>query len=758
MATSEALRVDIGCGDRKAAGFIGVDTSDCPGVDIVCDLNGRFPFETGTVDHLRAHDVVEHLVDRLHTMNEIWRVCRHGATVDIRVPSTDGRGAFQDPTHVSFWNANSFLYYSEDHPAYLTLCRRYGFRGGFRIRALVSETSPDQVVHVHVVLTAVKPEPEALAAPAPPPPAPPLPLSTTGPATSPRHELALRLARIATPDELDAFGRSPADVAAWRALAMADGPPPPLTPAEAGLWDALAARLAGGIDSSALAACQLAALVLKPAFRLPPRFNLPLIPAGLMESAIGALCGAPEFFTGAGDVRDYRAFLESWLGYVHGLLSDARNRDALSPQAVNALLGHMKFQPLYGSDGNLKPLYTLRGKILDQGLRRLGHAVDHTPAPRAAGARPHLGVVFDTVTENPDAENPEMAYSVALLRHVPGDFDVTVYAVTPGGGMGPPGADPRIRFVALPPDMGAQVDRIRGDRVDVLYFATSLTASNTAAVFLAAHRLAPVQVASVASAATTGLGNVDVFVSADPLETDGFPQSHYTEELVKLPGVAPGFGPLPPAGATPEAKPAAPGAVVFASTASMTALTPELLDVFAGILTRCPGSTLALLPFGPHGTAPSCPKQAFAAHCAGIMAAHGLAPARLRVIDTTGSARVDIRNALRRFDVYLDSFPFSAAAPVIEPLELAIPMVTLAGASMRANGGASRLRGLGLADLVARDSADYVERACRLALDHDHRAATSARIAHAMAAPPAFLDAPGYARRVYDLFRGLMRA
>jgi hypothetical protein len=28
-------------------------------------------------------------------------------------PSTDGRGAFQDPTHVAFYNENSFWYYTE---------------------------------------------------------------------------------------------------------------------------------------------------------------------------------------------------------------------------------------------------------------------------------------------------------------------------------------------------------------------------------------------------------------------------------------------------------------------------------------------------------------------------------------------------------------------------------------------------------------------------------------------------------------------
>jgi hypothetical protein len=32
-------------------------------------------------------------------------------------PSTDGRGAFQDPTHVSFWNSNSFWYYTRPEQA-----------------------------------------------------------------------------------------------------------------------------------------------------------------------------------------------------------------------------------------------------------------------------------------------------------------------------------------------------------------------------------------------------------------------------------------------------------------------------------------------------------------------------------------------------------------------------------------------------------------------------------------------------------------
>jgi O-antigen biosynthesis protein len=47
-----------------------------------------------------------------------WRVLRLGAPfgpaglASVAAPSTDGRGAFQDPTHVSFWNSNSIWYYT----------------------------------------------------------------------------------------------------------------------------------------------------------------------------------------------------------------------------------------------------------------------------------------------------------------------------------------------------------------------------------------------------------------------------------------------------------------------------------------------------------------------------------------------------------------------------------------------------------------------------------------------------------------------
>jgi SAM-dependent methyltransferase len=151
-----AMQIDLGCGIHKPEGFVGVDRYPAAGVDRIADLNQRFPFASNSADRVRAHDVIEHLADRIHTMNEIWRVCKPGGIVDILVPSTDGRGAFQDPTHVSFWNLNSFFYYSIDHPAYINLCKSYGFKGCFRILSCKEDYSPGNVVHVNIQLEAIK--------------------------------------------------------------------------------------------------------------------------------------------------------------------------------------------------------------------------------------------------------------------------------------------------------------------------------------------------------------------------------------------------------------------------------------------------------------------------------------------------------------------------------------------------------------------------------------------------------------------------
>jgi len=107
-------RIEVGGRMAARAGYETVDLKDA---DVIADLNGRWPFADSSVGIIRAFDVFEHLKDPIHTMKEVSRVLAPGGWLFCQVPSTDGRGAFQDPTHVSFWNENSFWYYTKQDKA-----------------------------------------------------------------------------------------------------------------------------------------------------------------------------------------------------------------------------------------------------------------------------------------------------------------------------------------------------------------------------------------------------------------------------------------------------------------------------------------------------------------------------------------------------------------------------------------------------------------------------------------------------------------
>jgi predicted SAM-dependent methyltransferase len=117
------LALDLGASHNKPGEqWHGVDMHDGPGVDTVADLSERWPFEDNSVGVIRAVDFVEHmpLGKEIHFFNEAWRVLAHGGMLLIEVPSTDGRGAFQDPTHTTLMNENSFWYYTrESHRRFL---------------------------------------------------------------------------------------------------------------------------------------------------------------------------------------------------------------------------------------------------------------------------------------------------------------------------------------------------------------------------------------------------------------------------------------------------------------------------------------------------------------------------------------------------------------------------------------------------------------------------------------------------------------
>jgi SAM-dependent methyltransferase len=108
-----------------------------------------------------AEDALEHLCplgpgagnfNIPHLMKEIYRVLEPGGIINIKVPSTDGRGAWQDPTHITFWNLNSFSYMDPRSPTWELYEPPYKFR----IESLVETFGDPEIVWVRAKLRAMK--------------------------------------------------------------------------------------------------------------------------------------------------------------------------------------------------------------------------------------------------------------------------------------------------------------------------------------------------------------------------------------------------------------------------------------------------------------------------------------------------------------------------------------------------------------------------------------------------------------------------
>lgn len=147
-------KLNLGCSDRHIAGHVNVDR--VPPADIITNLAERWPWEDSSIDEIVAHDIIEHLPDKILTMNEAYRVLKHGGLFKVIVPTIDGPGAFQDPTHVSYWHRNSFWYYTHGDAHRERFGKAYGVEARFVVRHESTARGIAGIVHLAIDLEAVK--------------------------------------------------------------------------------------------------------------------------------------------------------------------------------------------------------------------------------------------------------------------------------------------------------------------------------------------------------------------------------------------------------------------------------------------------------------------------------------------------------------------------------------------------------------------------------------------------------------------------
>jgi len=106
--------LDVGCGQKKLPGAIGIDVLKDSKADIIHDIS-RFPWPIGdnSFDLVLANNVIEHMEDVLGVLGEIHRVSKLGARIIIQVPYFRSPKMFTDPTHKCFFTSFSMDYFVE---------------------------------------------------------------------------------------------------------------------------------------------------------------------------------------------------------------------------------------------------------------------------------------------------------------------------------------------------------------------------------------------------------------------------------------------------------------------------------------------------------------------------------------------------------------------------------------------------------------------------------------------------------------------
>jgi protein O-GlcNAc transferase len=235
---------------------------------------------------------------------------------------------------------------------------------------------------------------------------------------------------------------------------------------------------------------------------------------------------------------------------------------------------------------------------------------------------------------------------------------------------------------------------------------------------LAALRLAPVQAVMWGHPVTTGLPTVDYVLSPDAMEPRNA-DHHYSERLVRLPGLGHGLDPLQPIEPAPHTDDA-PLDLLCAQ--SIYKLMPAQDALFARIVAALPGARLHLIP---HQTAEvrdwlrERMRPAFAAHRLDVehcVVLHGH-----RSLD--GFLQLAASCAIN-----LDSIGWSGGMSSLDVLRLGIPTVTRPGRFMRSRQTAAVLQALDVPELVVDSDDAYVELAIALGRDPARRATLAARL------------------------------
>jgi predicted O-linked N-acetylglucosamine transferase (SPINDLY family) len=410
------------------------------------------------------------------------------------------------------------------------------------------------------------------------------------------------------------------------------------------------------------------------------------------------LC-VPAFYDSLAHLQEERAQLIANL--------DALMTQPLQVKAPDEEVGLTPFFLAYQGENEVGLLSQI-GDLLLQSCPALGEVAPHCVESKTNPAKVDIGFISQCFGKQTHIVSRVMA---GIIAHWPRErFRVTVLAPGEVSGEIYPALRAGDRLVNVSTQWAIAKQQIADAKLDILLYAD--LGMDTWTYFLSFARLAPIQLVMGGHPITSGVPNVDYFLSSS---YDELPhaQEHYRERLIQMPVRPVCFSPAPK---TPQQKSRADFGMSEQAHIYLCPMTPFKIHpandaLFGEVLRRDSRGELVFVV--NHQTELwERLRQRFARTIPDVVG-------RIRYLPYL--SLLDLAEVLRLSNVMLDTVGFNGGTTALEALSVGTPIITLPGEFLRQRGTYAHYNQIGLFDCVAQNEADYVRLATEMAGCADRR-------------------------------------
>ena len=273
------------------------------------------------------------------------------------------------------------------------------------------------------------------------------------------------------------------------------------------------------------------------------------------------------------------------------------------------------------------------------------------------------------------------------------------------------------KTVVLPGSLSAARERIAAEELDILFYQD--IGMDAFTYFLAFSRLAPVQCSSFGHPVTSGIRNIDYFISTENWEPENGDE-HYSERLIRLKSpIAYYYKPAVPHPLKSRNQfGLADAEHIYICPQTLFKFHPDFDGILDGILRADPLARLVLV-------------NGAEAHWTELLVQrfrHTMPQVAHRVTVLPPQPGSDFINLIAVSDVMLDTIHFCGFNTSLEAFAVGTPVVTWPGEFQRGRHTLAFYKDMGFLDCVADSPARYVELAVRLGTEPTFRDAIKQKI------------------------------